>query len=85
MRPFAGSDARKSITLENLATRESERALFVARGDVFTRPHRKPGPTRNLTNTSKANERYAPVVPGRFIKSVHLRLPTRGRSLHHQP
>ncbi len=35
-----------------------ERALFVARGDVFTVPIEK-GPTRNLTNTSNAHERFA--------------------------
>ncbi len=37
---------------------KGERALFVARGDVFTAPIEK-GPTRNLTNSSKAHEREA--------------------------
>ena len=37
---------------------KGERALFVARGDVFTVPVEK-GPTRNLTNTSTAHERWA--------------------------
>jgi tricorn protease len=37
---------------------KGERALFVARGDVFTAPIEK-GATRNLTNTSNAHERHA--------------------------
>ena len=37
---------------------QGERALFVARGDVFTLPIEK-GPTRNLTGTSTAHERWA--------------------------
>ncbi len=35
-----------------------ERALFVARGDVFTAPIEK-GPTRNLTRSSGAHDRWA--------------------------
>ena len=35
-----------------------ERALFVARGDVFTVPIEN-GPTRNLTNSSSAHDRWA--------------------------
>ena len=41
---------------------KGERALFVARGDVFTAPIEK-GPTRNLTDTSNAHERSAQWSP----------------------
>jgi tricorn protease len=37
---------------------KGERALFVARGDVFTAPIEK-GPTRNLTNSSNAHDKWA--------------------------
>jgi tricorn protease len=37
---------------------KGERALFVARGDVFTAPIEH-GPTRNLTNSSRFHERWA--------------------------
>jgi len=37
---------------------KGERALFVARGDVFTVPIEK-GPTRNLTNSSNAHDKWA--------------------------
>ncbi len=37
---------------------KGERALFVARGDVFTAPIEK-GPTRNLTKTSAAHDKHA--------------------------
>ncbi|MDX1999221.1 MAG: S41 family peptidase [Thermoanaerobaculia bacterium] len=37
---------------------KGERALFVARGEVFTAPIEK-GPTRNLTRTSGAHEKHA--------------------------
>ncbi len=37
---------------------KGERAVFVARGDVFTLPSEK-GPTRNLTRTSTAHEKWA--------------------------
>jgi tricorn protease len=37
---------------------KGERALFVARGDVFTAPVEK-GPTRNLTNSSNAHDKFA--------------------------
>ena len=37
---------------------QGNRALFVARGDVFTVPIEK-GPTRNLTNSSGAHDRWA--------------------------
>ena len=37
---------------------KAERALFVARGDVFTAPIEK-GPTRNLTDSSNAHDKWA--------------------------
>jgi tricorn protease len=37
---------------------KGERALFVARGDIFTAPIEK-GPTRNLTNSSGAHDKWA--------------------------
>jgi len=37
---------------------KGERVLFVARGDIFTAPVEK-GPTRNLTNSADAHERWA--------------------------
>ena len=37
---------------------KGERALFVARGDVFTAPIEK-GPTRNLTDSSRAHDKWA--------------------------
>jgi tricorn protease len=37
---------------------KGERALFVARGDIFTAPIEK-GPTRNLTNSSNAHDKAA--------------------------
>jgi len=37
---------------------KGERALFVARGDIFTAPIEK-GATRNLTNSSNAHDKYA--------------------------
>jgi tricorn protease len=47
-----------------------ERALMVARGDVFTLPIEK-GPTRNLTNTSNAHDKHARWSPdGRRIAFV---------------
>ncbi|HUG44106.1 MAG TPA: S41 family peptidase, partial [Acidobacteriota bacterium] len=47
-----------------------ERALFVARGDVFTAPVEK-GPTRNLTNSSSAHDKHARWSPdGRRIAFV---------------
>jgi tricorn protease len=41
---------------------KGERALFVARGDVLTAPIEK-GPTRNLTNSSNAHEKWAQWSP----------------------
>jgi len=47
-----------------------ERALFVARGDVFTAPVEK-GPTRNLTASSNAHDKWARWSPdGRRIAFV---------------
>jgi len=47
-----------------------ERALFVARGDVFSAPIEK-GPTRNLTRTSGAHERAARWSPdGRQVAFI---------------
>jgi tricorn protease len=42
---------------------KGERALFVARGDVFTAPIEK-GPTRNLTRSSNAHDKRAAWSPG---------------------
>jgi tricorn protease len=41
---------------------KGERVLFVARGDVFTAPIEK-GPTRNLTNSSNAHDKFAQWSP----------------------
>ena len=41
---------------------KGERALFVARGDVFTAPIEK-GPTRNLTNSSGAHDKWGSWSP----------------------
>ena len=41
---------------------KGERALFTARGDVFTAPI-EDGPTRNLTHSSSAHDRYAAWSP----------------------
>lgn len=47
-----------------------ERALFVARGDVFTVPVEK-GPTRNLTDSSSAHDKHARWSPdGRKIAFI---------------
>jgi len=49
---------------------KGERALFVARGDVFTVPVEK-GPTRNLTNSSGAHDRQARWSPdGRKVAFI---------------
>jgi len=49
---------------------KGERALFVARGDVFTAPIEK-GPTRNLTHSSSAHDKWARWSPdGRRIAYV---------------
>ena len=56
MRPSRYS-AEKNIEDIELSPK-GERALFVARGDVFTVPIKK-GPTRNLTNSSSAHDKWA--------------------------
>jgi tricorn protease len=57
--------------IENFAlSPKGERALFVARGDVFTAPIEN-GPTRNLTNSSTAHDRAARWSPdGRKIALI---------------
>ncbi len=56
MRPSRYS-AEKNIEDAELSPK-GERALFVARGDVFTAPIEK-GPVRNLTNSSNAHDKWA--------------------------
>ena len=56
MRPSRYS-AEKNIEDFELSPK-GERALVVARGDVFTLPIEK-GPTRNLTNSSNAHDKWA--------------------------
>ncbi|MBI3871681.1 MAG: PD40 domain-containing protein [candidate division Zixibacteria bacterium] len=49
---------------------DGNRAILDARGEIFTVPA-KHGNTRNLTNTSGANEKYATISPdGHWIASV---------------
>jgi tricorn protease len=56
MRPTQVSAAEQ---IENASlSPKGERALFVARGDIFTAPIEK-GPTRNLTNSSNAHDKWA--------------------------
>ena len=56
MRP-ARASAEKQIEDFELSPK-GERALVVARGDIFTLPIEK-GPTRNLTNSSNAHDKWA--------------------------
>jgi tricorn protease len=56
MRPSHYS-AEKNIEDFELSPK-GERALFVARGDIFTAPIEK-GPVRNLTNSSNAHDKWA--------------------------
>jgi len=56
MRPSRYSAAKNIEDFE--LSPKGERALFVARGDVFTVPIEK-GPTRNLTNSSDAHDKWA--------------------------
>jgi tricorn protease len=59
-------DASKQIRAFNIAP-NGKRAVFEARGDIFTVPL-KDGATRNVTDTSDANERYPSWSPdGRYI------------------
>ncbi|MHB8903125.1 MAG: S41 family peptidase, partial [Thermoguttaceae bacterium] len=68
MRPSRYS-AEKNIEDFELSPK-GERALLVARGDLFTVPIEK-GPTRNLTNSSGAHDRWARWSPdGRKIAFI---------------
>ncbi|HVS34892.1 MAG TPA: S41 family peptidase [Gemmataceae bacterium] len=59
----------KNITESGLSP-DGKRAVFVARGDVFTVPATS-GPTRDLTNTSGAHERSAVWSPdGKWIAYI---------------
>ena len=49
---------RRSRSRTSTLSPKGERALFVARGDVFTAPIEK-GPTRNLTHSSGAHDKWA--------------------------
>ncbi|UCF38072.1 MAG: PD40 domain-containing protein, partial [Acidobacteriota bacterium] len=68
MRPSRYSASRD---IEDYAlSPKGERALFVARGDIFTVPIEK-GPTRNLTNSSNAHDKQASWSPdGRKIAFI---------------
>ena len=68
MRP---SRVSASDSIEDFAlSPKGERALFVARGDVFTAPLEK-GPTRNLTKSSGAHDKWARWSPdGRRIAFI---------------
>jgi tricorn protease len=68
MRP-AHVSAEKFIEDASLSPK-GERALFVARGDVFTAPIEN-GPTRNLTNSSDAHDKWGRWSPdGRTIAFI---------------
>ncbi len=61
--------AEKQISDWELSPK-GERALFTARGDIFTAPIEK-GPTRNLTNSSNAHDKWARWSPdGKTIAFV---------------
>jgi tricorn protease len=61
--------AEKNIERSGLSPK-AERAVFVARGDVFTVPIEK-GPTRNLTRSSNAHDKHATWSPdGKTIAYV---------------
>ena len=55
-RPSRVSAADKIEDVRSLSPK-GERALFVARGDIFTAPIEK-GPTRNLTHSSGAHDKW---------------------------
>ena len=59
---------------------KGERALFVARGDVFTAPIEK-GATRNLTRILERARQVGALVARRPEDRVHLRRERRGRGL----
>ena len=71
MRPSRVSSAPTNI--EGFALSPGgERALFVARGDVFTAPIEK-GPTRNLTQLLRRTRQACRVVPRRDAHRLHQR------------
>ena len=59
---------------------KGERALFAARGDIFTAPIEK-GPTRNLTQLVRRARQVAALVAGRLADRLHLRPDRRGRAV----
>ena len=59
---------------------KGERALFAARGDIFTAPTEH-GYTVNLTHSSNAHDRVAGVVARRIEGRLHLRSERRRRDL----
>ena len=62
-------DASKQIRAYDIAP-NGKRAVFEARGDIFTVPE-KDGDTRDITETSNANERYPSWSPdGKFVAYV---------------
>ena len=63
---------------------DGKRALFGARGDVFTVPA-KNGNTRNLTVTPGVHERNLQVVARRPDDRLHLRPQRHGGDLAHEP
>ncbi len=63
---------------------DGKRALFGARGDVFTVPA-KYGNTRNLTRTPGVHERASKWSPDGEMDRLHLRHERHGRDLAHGP
>ncbi len=63
---------------------KGERALFVARGDVFTAPIEH-GPTRNLTNSSSSHEKWARWSPDGKTDRLRLRPHRRGPGVARRP
>ena len=63
---------------------DGKRALFGARGDIFTVPA-KDGNTRNLTRTPGVHERAAKWSPDGRTDRLHLRRERHGRDLGHDP
>ena len=72
-------DVSRSITNYEIAP-DGSRALFGARGDVFTVPA-KFGPTRNLTPDAGRARAQLEVVAGRQVDLLHLGRDRRGRDL----
>ena len=66
----AGSrSARRCVTVE--LSPKGERALLAARGDIFTAPIEK-GPTRNLTRSSGAHDKWPRWSPDGRTHRVHV-------------